>query len=152
MAKQSAGILCYRIKDMDTEVFLVHPGGPFWKNKDERAWSIPKGEFDHEEDAFHAALREFEEETGIKLTGDFIQLEPVKQKSGKVVYTWAIRFDIDPSSMKSNLFTIEWPPGSGKQASFPETDKAAWFPLETARKKIVSGQDIIINELQDKLT
>ena len=150
MAKQSAGILLYRIKSNDLEVFLVHPGGPFWAKKDEGAWSIPKGEFEDEEDPLAAAKREFEEETGLKISGEFIQLDPVKQKSGKMVYAWAVEGDLDPLKIKSNEFEIEWPPKSGKMKSFPEIDKAAWFNLTEAKKKIITGQTGLIKELENK--
>ena len=150
MAKQSAGILLYRIKSNDLEVFLVHPGGPFWAKKDEGAWSIPKGEFEDEEDPLAAAKREFEEETGLKISGEFIELHPVKQKSGKMVYAWAVEGDVDPLKIKSNEFEIEWPPKSGKMKSFPEIDKAAWFNLTEAKKKIIAAQTGLIKELENK--
>ena len=150
MAKQSAGILLYRIKSNDLEVFLVHPGGPFWAKKDEGAWSIPKGEFEDEEDPLAAAKREFEEETGLKISGEFIELHPVKQKSGKMVYAWAVEGDVDPLKIKSNEFEIEWPPKSGKMKSFPEIDKAAWFDLTEAKKKIIAAQTGLIKELENK--
>ena len=150
MAKQSAGILLYRIKSNDLEVFLVHPGGPFWAKKDEGAWSIPKGEFEDEEDPLAAAKREFEEETGLKISGEFIELHPVKQKSGKMVYAWAVEGDVDPLKIKSNEFEIEWPPKSGKMKSFPEIDKAAWFNLTEAKKKIITAQTGLIKELENK--
>jgi predicted NUDIX family NTP pyrophosphohydrolase len=149
--KQSAGILIYRIVKKKPEVFLVHPGGPFWKNKDAAAWSIPKGEFDEDEPALKAAQREFEEETGIKPTGKFIELQPVKQKSGKTVYAWALEADIDPSAIKSNLFEMEWPPKSGKKASFPEIDRAAWFDMATGKEKINTYQVPFLDELESLL-
>ena len=150
MAKQSAGILLYRIKNKDLEVFLVHPGGPFWAKKDEGAWSIPKGEFEDEEDPLAAAKREFEEETGINISGKFVALNPIKQKSGKKVYAWAVEGDIDATQIKSNDFEIEWPPRSGKMKSFPEIDKAAWFNLTEAKKKIIGGQAGLIKQLENK--
>ena len=151
MAKKSAGILLYRIQNKYPEVFLVHPGGPFWEKKDDGAWSIPKGEFEDDEDPLYAAKREFEEETGLKISGKFIQLEAVQQKSGKIVFAWAVEGDIDPATIKSNSFEIEWPPASGKMRSFPEIDKAEWFNLIEAKKKINSGQSALIRELEDKV-
>ena len=149
--KQSAGILVYRFVKQKPEVFLVHPGGPFWKNKDAAAWSIPKGEFEDDEPAIKAAQREFEEETGIKLTGKFVELQPVKQKSGKTVYAWALEADIDPSIIKSNLFEMEWPPKSGKKASFPEIDSAAWFDIATGKEKINAYQVPLLEYLEKLL-
>jgi predicted NUDIX family NTP pyrophosphohydrolase len=146
--KQSAGLLVYRLVKKKPEVFLVHPGGPFWKNKDAAAWSIPKGEFEDDEPALKAAQREFEEETGIKPTGKFIELQPVKQKSGKTVYTWALEADIDPSIIKSNLFEMEWPPKSGKKASFPEIDRADWFDMATGKEKINAYQVPLLEQLE----
>ena len=149
MVKKSAGILLFRKSDKTLEVFLVHPGGPFWIKKDEGAWSIPKGEFDDNESPLDAAKREFEEETGIKISGDFIELKPVKQKSGKIVYAWAVEGNIDPAKIKSNEFEIEWPPKSGKMKTFPEIDKAAWFDLNEAKKKIIEAQSPLIDELKN---
>jgi predicted NUDIX family NTP pyrophosphohydrolase len=146
--KQSAGILVYRLIKKKPEVFLVHPGGPFWKNKDAAAWSIPKGEFEDDEPALKAAQREFEEETGIKPTGKFIELQPVKQKSGKTVYAWALEAEIDPSIIKSNLFEMEWPPKSGKKASFPEIDRADWFDMTTGKEKINAYQVPLLEQLE----
>jgi predicted NUDIX family NTP pyrophosphohydrolase len=145
--KKSAGILLYRKLATMHELFLVHPGGPFWKNKDEGAWSIPKGEFTDEEDALAAAKREFEEETGFACNGKFIELSPVKLKSGKMVYAWALEKDIDPVKIKSNLFEMEWPPKSGKRQSFAEIDRAAWFKPAVAKQKINQAQSIFIDEL-----
>ncbi len=143
--KKSAGILLYKRVDKQLFVLLVHPGGPFWKNKDAGHWSIPKGEFSDEENAFDAAIREFEEETGTRLDGDFIELVPVKLKSGKVVYAWALEKDIDADAVESNTFEIEWPPKSGRLKSFPEIDKAAWFTVEEALEKInVAMTDFIL--------
>ena len=147
--KQSAGILVYRTLKKKLVVFLVHPGGPFWKNKDSAAWSIPKGEFDSDESALDAAQREFEEETGMRLKGKFIELQPVKQKSGKTVYAWAHEGDINASSIKSNSFEIEWPPNSGKKTSFPEIDKAAWFTVPEAKQKINAAQVALLEELEN---
>ena len=133
--KQSAGLLLYRRNKNSLEVFLVHPGGPFWKNKDEGCWSIPKGEFDESEQPLMAAIREFNEETGKMVSGRFLKLNPVKQKSGKKVFAWAIEKDIIPAEIISNKFEMEWPPRSGKLQSFPEIDKASWFLINEARKK-----------------
>ena len=150
MSKKSAGILLYRITKKNLEIFLVHPGGPFWKNKDEGAWSIPKGEFDNEE-PLDAAIREMNEETGIIVKGSFIELTPVKQKSGKLVYAWALEHDIDPSQVKSNEFEMEWPPKSGTKKSFPEIDRAEWFDLKTTKEKILGAQWPLVEELREKL-
>lgn len=145
--KKSAGILVYRFNKKTPEFFLVHPGGPFWKNKDAGAWSIPKGEFADDEDPLLAAQREFKEEIGQVIKGDFIALTPVKQKSGKIIHAWAVEADIDPVTIKSNLFEIEWPPRSGKKQEFPEVDKAEWFTAETAKEKINTSQAALIDEL-----
>jgi len=126
---------------------LVHPGGPFWKNKDEGSWSIPKGEFADDENALDAAKREFEEETGFSCSGDFLELKSVKQKSGKMVFAWALEKDIDTSKIKSNEFEMEWPPKSGKQQRFPEIDRAQWFAADEARQKINASQSAFIDEL-----
>ena len=147
MATKSAGILLYRRTGNSLQVFLVHPGGPFFKNKDLGAWSIPKGEFSDDEDALTAAKREFAEETGQAIDGDFIELKPVKLKSGKTVYAWAVEGDIDHETITSNLFEMEWPPKSGKKQSFPEIDRAGWFELEEAKLKINVAQAGFIEEL-----
>jgi len=146
--KQTAGILLYRIRNGELEVFLVHPGGPFWMKKDDGAWSIPKGETEKGEDLLHAAKREFHEETGFSLDGYFIALTPLKQRGGKMVHTWAVEGDVDAESSKSNLFSMEWPPRSGKRAEFPEVDRAAWFTLETAKEKILQSQAELLAELR----
>lgn len=151
MPKQSAGILLYRTRDDQTQVFLVHPGGPFFRNKDNGAWSIPKGEFDDSEEALTAAKREFEEETGQKIEGDFIQLDAVVLKSGKKVFCWAIDGDINHETIVSNLFEMEWPPKSGKKQSFPEIDRAAWFDLATAKIKLNEAQAQFIESLVKQL-
>lgn len=151
MAKQSAGILLYRIKNNDLQVFLVHPGGPFWKNKDTGAWSVPKGEFSDDEDALVAARREFREETGTAINGNFIKLNPVKQKSGKIIYAWAAEGDIDQNSIVSNTFPLEWPPKSGKIMEVPEIDKANWFDTDTAKEKINDAQAALIDQLAEIL-
>lgn len=147
MAKTSAGILMFRRRGDGIEVLLVHPGGPFWAKKDEGAWSIPKGEYEDGEDAFSAATREFEEETGVAVDGEFTELTQLKQPSGKRVSAWALEGECDATSMRSNTFTMEWPPKSGRQAEFPEVDRAAWFGLATARRKLHRGQVPFIDEL-----
>lgn len=147
MNKKSAGILVYRLKNKVPEVLLVHPGGPFWVNKDEGGWSIPKGEFNEEESALDAAKREFKEETGMEATGNFLPLTPRKQSSGKVVFAWALESDFDAEKIVSNTFEIEWPPKSGKKKLFPEVDQAQWFSAEEAKNKILSGQKGLIEEL-----
>ncbi|MEP6749455.1 MAG: NUDIX domain-containing protein [Bacteroidota bacterium] len=149
--KKSAGILLYRTIKKKLEVMLVHPGGPFWKNKDEGSWSVPKGEFTDEENALDAAIREFEEETGFSCSGDFVELTPVQMKSGKIVYAWALAKDIDAAAIKSNAFEIEWPPKSKKMQRFPEIDKAAWFSPAEAKKKINPAQSAFIDELVAQL-
>jgi predicted NUDIX family NTP pyrophosphohydrolase len=148
--KKSAGILLYRKKAGATEVLLVHPGGPFWKNKDAGAWSIPKGEFT-DEDPLSAAKREFEEETGIAVDGNFLALSPLKQKSGKLVMAWALQKNIDASKIKSNEFDMEWPPRSGRQIRIPEVDRGEWFTPSVAKQKIIPGQAALIDELLGKL-
>ena len=151
MSKKSAGILLYKM-EKTLEIFLVHPGGPFWKNKDAGAWTIPKGEFGDEEKPFDAAKREFEEETGTKLAGNFIALTPIKQKGGKVVYAWAIEGEISTSAMKcETIVEMEWPPKTGKIISFPEVDKGEWFTTEAAKQKINPSQAALIDELIEKL-
>jgi len=146
MVKHSAGILLYRFREEILEVFLVHPGGPFWAKKDFSSWSIPKGEFT-DEDPLTAAKREFSEETGITIDGEFVYLGTLKQSSEKIVYAWAHEGDYNISSVKSNTFSMEWPPGSGKYQEFPEIDKAGWFSIDEARKKILKGQEGFIDEL-----
>jgi len=145
--KQSAGILLFRFNKKQTEFFLVHPGGPFWKNKDIGTWSIPKGEFEGDEEPLKAAQREFQEETGQKIDGDFIKLNPIKMKSGKMVYAWAIEKDIDPSILLSNTIQIEWPPNSGKKIEIPEVDKGDWFSLPDAKEKINPAQANLLVQL-----
>jgi predicted NUDIX family NTP pyrophosphohydrolase len=146
LSKQSAGILLYRLENKILEVFLVHPGGPFWAKKDLGAWSIPKGEFE-EEDPLAAAKREFAEETGMAVDGEAIALDPQKQKSGKVVYAWAIEGDLDPADLHSNTFEMDWPPRSGKRQTFLEVDSGEWFSVEDAFQKINPGQAGFIEEL-----
>lgn len=150
MKKRSAGILAFRFTREKPEVLLVHPGGPFWKNKDEGAWSIPKGEYDDTEDAITAARREFYEETGHDIGAlTLIPLSSVKQKSGKWVDAFAVEYDLDADSIQSNSFEIEWPPRSGKMQSFPEVDRAGWFMPEEASRKINPAQAILIDELKE---
>ena len=149
--KTSAGILLYRIWSGELQVFIVHPGGPFWARKDAGAWSIPKGEPDQASDLLETAKREFHEETGKPVTGEFLPLTPLKQPSGKVVHAWAVNGDIDPATLKSNTFTMEWPPRSGRQQAFPEVDRGGWFTIAEARKKLVSGQVGFLSELRDKV-
>jgi predicted NUDIX family NTP pyrophosphohydrolase len=146
MPKKSAGILLYRIIKGNMELFLVHPGGPLWNKKDLGAWSIPKGEFENEE-PLSAAKREFFEETGFAIDGQFTPLTPIKQKSGKTIYAWAVAGNIDGKKSQSNYFELEWPPHSGKSQSFPEIDKADWFSVRIANQKIVQGQVGFIKEL-----
>ena len=149
--KQSAGILAFKKIENELEVFLVHPGGPFWKNKDAGAWSIPKGEFTNNENALAAAKREFLEETGMLITGEFVELQPVKLKSGKAVFAWAIEKDIDSNKIESNVFELEWPPHSGQMQSFPEVDKGAWFNMKQAREKLNIMQVNFLDQLEEKL-
>lgn len=147
MLKKSAGILLYRKLNDEYEFFLVHPGGPFFKNKDDGVWSIPKGECNDNEDLYATALREFEEETGFRITPEqAIRLNPVKQNS-KIVYSWAVQKDVNPEEIKSNTFELEFPPKTGKKISIPEVDRASWFNSETAKQKIIPAQFAIINEL-----
>lgn len=145
--KQSAGILLYRMAEKKLEVFLVHPGGPFWKNKEIGAWTIPKGEFDGDEKALDAAVREFREETGHLLTGPFRALTPVRQKGGKLVFAWAAAGDLAPATIVSNEFEMEWPPRSGRKQSFPEVSKGGWFDLEAAAGVINTAQTALLSEL-----
>ena len=145
--KLSSGILLYRHHQSNLEVLLVHPGGPFFARKDAGSWTIPKGELNPDEDPLKAAVREFEEETGYKPSGDFTELRPVKQKGGKTVLCWAVAGDLDAGNITSNTFEIEWPPKSGKRKSFPEIDKAAWFTIADAREKINEKQAAFLDEL-----
>ena len=147
MPKKSAGLLAYRIRDGLLEVFLGHPGGPFFAKKDTGVWSIPKGEFETEK-PLAAAKREFFEETGFKITGKFIELTPVRQKSGKIVFAWAVEKDLDLPKLKSNLFTLTFRGSTGPGKEYPELDRAAWFPTDVALEKILSYQVPLIGELQ----
>jgi predicted NUDIX family NTP pyrophosphohydrolase len=151
MSKKSAGLLLFRETIAGVEVLLVHPGGPFWARKDDGSWSIPKGEFADDEEPLAAAKREFEEEVGAPPAGDFVPLDPVRQPSGKLVLAWAVRSDFDPSSLKSNTFSMEWPPKSGRQQEFPEVDRAAWFEVESARPKILKGQAPFLDQLLERI-
>ena len=152
MTKRSAGILAFRKNDNEYEFLLIHPGGPYWKNKEENTWSIPKGIVESGEEELETAIREFQEETGFQITADeFIDLSEVKLASGKIIKIWAINEDFDAALMKSNLFRMEWPPRSGKFQEFPEADKAQWFDLETAKLKIVKGQIPVLEELHNHL-
>ena len=146
--KRSAGILLYRRGPAGLEVLLVHPGGPFWKNRDAGAWTIPKGEIAEGEDALAAARREFREETGFEAQGDATALAPLRQKGGKWVHAWAVEGDCDAGSIRSNTFSMEWPPRSGREAQFPEVDRAAWFAPEEARRRILDSQIPFIDELE----
>jgi predicted NUDIX family NTP pyrophosphohydrolase len=148
--KVAAGILLYRFKNETPEVFLVHPGGPFWARKDQAAWSIPKGELNEGEDILEGAKREFAEETGSTIDGSFIALKPVKT-SGKLIHVFALEHDFDPMEIASNLFSMEWPPRSGKYREFPEVDKGAWFDFAMAINKIHKNQVSILNDFQRQL-
>ncbi|MHB8859619.1 MAG: NUDIX domain-containing protein [Thermoleophilia bacterium] len=147
----SAGILMYRLREGILELLLVHPGGPFWAKKDAGAWSIPKGEYEAEENPLIAARREFREETGFEADGEFIELTPLKQRSGKVVACWALEGDLDAGAISSNTFELEWPPRSRRKVSFPEIDRAGWFAVDAAKEKILPGQAGFITELYGRL-
>jgi predicted NUDIX family NTP pyrophosphohydrolase len=148
MPKKSAGLLMYRKVRGSMEVFLVHPGGPFWAKKDDGAWSIPKGEFDEGEEPLDAAKREFREETDLVVEGEFQPLKSVRQRSGKIVYSCAVHHDLDAAAVKSNTFSLEWPPGSGRMQEFPEIDRADWFQIDLARRKILKGQLGLLDQLE----
>lgn len=148
--RKSAGLLAYRKKEKAVEVFLVHPGGPFWKGKEAGAWSIPKGEFVDGEDPLLAAQREFSEETGQVVNGEFIQLKTIQQKGGKLVYAWAVEGEVDADNIVSNTFRQEYPYKSGKWITIPEVDKAAWFDVEEARQKINPAQAALLDDLLAK--
>lgn len=150
MAKISAGLLLFRRRGEIMEVFLVHPGGPLWAKKDAGAWSIPKGLIDPGEEPLSAARREFEEETGFQVSGEFIPLAPAKVTGGKTILAWSVEGDCDPDAMRSNTFEMEWPPRSGKRQKFPEVDRGEWFSLAAAKEKINKGQVPLIKELEQK--
>jgi predicted NUDIX family NTP pyrophosphohydrolase len=141
----------YRVRESALEFLLVHPGGPFWKNKDAGTWTIPKGEVQPGEELLAAARREFEEELGLKAEGSFDELKPVTQKGGKVVHAWAFTGDCDPENCRSNMFRMEWPPKSGKQVEFPEVDQVAWFGMEEARVKVNPAQVAFLEEVQSSV-
>ncbi len=152
MKQSSAGLLVYRGRDPSLEVFLVHPGGPFWAKKDLGSWSIPKGEFAEDEDPLAAAQREFTEETGFSIAGPFLPLGEVKQPSGKIVHAWAVEAsaletNLDAGAIRSNTFKLEWPPKSGKFREFPEVDRAGWFSLPAAQEKLLNGQREFLRRL-----
>jgi predicted NUDIX family NTP pyrophosphohydrolase len=149
--RTSAGILLYRKTDSYVEVFLVHPGGPFWKGKEKGAWSVPKGEFSKGEDPLTVAKREFEEETGQTVDGDFMELKPIQQKGGKMVYAWAVEGHADAENIVSNTFKQEYPYKSGKWITIPEVDKAGWFGVEEAKEKINAAQVALIEDLVGRL-
>ncbi|MBX6359444.1 NUDIX domain-containing protein [Pseudacidobacterium ailaaui] len=151
MPRLSAGVLMYRTHGGHIEVLLAHPGGPFWSRKDAGAWSIPKGECMPGEPPLAAARREFEEETGIVVQGNFLPLGEEKMASGKTISVWAVEGDCDPSGLRSNTFQIEWPPRSGKMAEFPEVDRWEWFPIEEARKRILKGQVVFLDRLASSI-
>jgi len=151
MHKTSAGILLFRREDNGLRVFLVHPGGPFFARKDAGNWSIPKGEIAEGEDALAAALREFEEETGCRPAGAFIPLSPVTQKGGKTVIAWATEGSCNAETIRSNTFSLEWPPKSGRMQEFPEVDRAGWFTVDEAKQKLHPAQVALIDELVNKL-
>jgi len=149
---RSAGLLLHRIRDGRREVFLVHPGGPFWRNKDQGAWSIPKGEFDRGEEALDAAKREYREETGFEPpAGPYVPLGAITQPSGKIVEAWSVPGECDPAQVRSNTVLLEWPPHSGRKREFPEVDRAAWFDLPEARRRILRGQREFLTALERAL-
>lgn len=150
MPQVSAGLLMYRQRDQ-LQVLLVHPGGPFFRNKDEGAWTIPKGEVQPGEEPLAAARREFLEETGFAASEPFTPLQPIKQKGGKVVHAWATTGDLDPAAVRSNTFQLEWPPKSGRLAEFPEIERAEWFGIDDARQKLNPAQVALVDELVAQL-
>jgi predicted NUDIX family NTP pyrophosphohydrolase len=151
VAKKSAGLLLYRRKERGSEVFLVHPGGPFWAKKDLGAWSIPKGEYSEKEDPLSAARREFQEETGVAVDGEFVELGTVRQAGGKLVTVWACEGDLNPDRLVSNFVEMEWPPRSGRMVKFPEVDRGAWFTLSEARERILASQREFLVRLEEKV-
>jgi len=152
MAKKcTTGVLLYRVRGGELEVFLVHPGGPYWANKDAGAWSIPKGEVEDGEDLQDAARREFQEETGSPFNGELSALVPVRQRGGKTVHAWTGRGDLDAGTISSNSFTLEWPPRSGRMQDFPEVDRAGWFTIVEAELKMLSSQRPLLGQLKSLL-
>jgi predicted NUDIX family NTP pyrophosphohydrolase len=151
MSKTSAGLIMFRVREKEIEALLVHPGGPFWNKKDEGAWFIPKGELNPDEDPLAGAKREFEEETGLKPEGAFLPLGSVRQKSGKTIFAWAFEGDCDPAQLKSNTFTIEWPPRSGRQQEFPEVDRGAFFTITQAKEKMHPVEFPLLTRLEEIL-
>src|SRR5689334_7574517 len=151
MPSQSAGIVAFRRRHGRIEVLLVHPGGPFWRNKDLGAWSIPKGEYDADEEAEATARREFREELGIELTRDLLPLGEIRQRGGKVVKAFVVETDVEAENIRSNMFEIEWPPRSGRRQAFPEIDRAEWFELAAARSKINEAQRRLLDQLETML-
>ena len=151
MAKRSAGLIVYRRREDGVEVFLVHPGGPFWAKKDLGAWSIPKGEYEEGEEGLDVARREFLEETGFAVDGDFLEVGTIKQAGGKVVTAWAVKGEFDAALLRSNVFEMEWPPRSGRLQEFPEVDRGGWFSIEEARGRILKGQVGLLERLEGLL-
>ena len=151
MSVRSAGILLYRFNEGNLQVMLVHPGGPFWAKKDDGAWSIPKGIYEEGENPLAAAKREFQEETGQEVDGDFIDLGELKQPSRKIVQAWALEHDLDTSRIISNTFSLEWPPKSGAVREYPEVDRGRWFNVQEAREKILKGQLEFLDRLVEKI-
>lgn len=149
MPRQSAGIALFRRTTSGIELFLVHPGGPFWARKDDGAWSFPKGEYTGGDDPLAVARREFLEETGVALEGEFVPLDPIRQQGGKVVRLFAVEGDCDADAIRSNTFTMEWPPRSGRTAEFPEVDRAAWFAPVDAHRKLNSAQAAAVDQVRD---
>ena len=152
MAKRSAGLLMFRRKAREIEVFLVHPGGPFWAGKDAGAWTIPKGEYAEDEEPLIAARREFREETGFEADGEFIELGTIRQASGKLVRAWAFEGDCDPAKLASNSCSIEWPPRSGKMMEIPEVDRGAWYSISDAKRAMLKSQQPLLDLFLHKLT
>jgi predicted NUDIX family NTP pyrophosphohydrolase len=148
MSKVSAGLIMYRFRAGELEVLLVHPGGPYWKNKDEGAWTIPKGEVEGDEELLAVALREFTEETGLVPRPPYTPLTPIKQRAGKAVHAWAFEGDCDPAAIRSNMFSMQWPPRSGKTATFPEVDRASFYSVPDAKQKINPAQAALLDELE----
>jgi predicted NUDIX family NTP pyrophosphohydrolase len=151
VSKLSAGIAMYRKAGAGIEVFLVHMGGPFWAKKDEGAWSFPKGEYEVGEDPLVAARREFQEETSLEVDGDFVALDPITQRGGKVIRIWAVEGDCDAAVIRSSTFSVEWPRGSGRQKEFPEVDRADWFSPGEAKRKLVAGQIGFVDQLCERV-